>query len=292
MTGRYVFVGNRGFVRDEMIARGLDLDRTIAIEGSYLHRSLEAGGSDHDTVASKAELVALLAAIDFDECIVNGCPFILPITDLGADRRRFVNIHPSPLPDLRGADPVPGSLLHRRPSGATAHLMDDGIDSGAIIARVVIPYSDDLDAGLLYQLSFLAEAEVFGLALERGFEPSIQNVSSDDCIYYTRHDDDLVLDFGEPTAQFLSRVRAWSNRSQGARFEHGGRQFKVYDAREVANPYLIDRIDSYRQNEVVFRYEATLLVRHDSSFLLLGDIEGDVGSIDVGAVLGAEEQGS
>lgn len=52
-------------------------------------------------------------------------------------------------------------LLFDRSCGATCHIMDDNIDTGDIISRVKIPTTPDIEAGILYQLCFKAEVEVF-----------------------------------------------------------------------------------------------------------------------------------
>lgn len=48
-------------------------------------------------------------------------------------KRPAVNLHISYLPWNRGADPNPWSLLENTPSGVTIHLIDEGIDTGAIL---------------------------------------------------------------------------------------------------------------------------------------------------------------
>jgi len=288
---RYVFVGNRFYVLEEMLVKDLDLVRILAVKGSHLSRVLESRRIEFSEVGAKDELISILETTQFDRLVANGCPFILPVSRLAGGRRTFVNVHPAALPDLRGGDPVPGALLFGHESGATCHLMDDGIDTGGIISRVVVENTDDLDAGLLYQISFLAEKEVFNLALERDFSVMMPNAATPDCIYYTRRDADLVIDFAEPAETILRRVRAFSNRSQGARFEHRGVTFKVYRARQVRNPYLVERITCYAENEVVFTYEQSLLLRHGDAFLCLDAMDGDLSLIAPGEVLGAETGG-
>ena len=70
---------------------------------------------------------------------------------------------------MRGIDPVLGSILFKRDAGATCHIMSEKIDAGDIISQLKIPYSNDLDASLLYQLSFIAEKKVFHMALQKNF---------------------------------------------------------------------------------------------------------------------------
>ena len=279
---KFVFAGNRFFVLEEMLKRHLDVIKILAVKDSYLERILRDRGLEYSIMESKAALVSVLESTDFDYFVANGCPFILPISQLADGRKAFLNVHPSALPDLRGADPVPGALLFHRDSGATCHLMDDGIDTGMIISRIRIPNTDDLDAGLLYQLSFMAEREVFALALDREFKSDIENVASGDLIYYTLRAEDRIVDFSEPTEKIVCRIRAFSNRAQGARFEFREHLFKVFDAEMVRNPYLLAKITEYQENEVIFNYESSLLIRHGDAFLKLKSIDGNLSQIRAG----------
>ncbi len=267
-----------------MLEMGLDVT-ILAVQGSHLERDLRERGVAFTCLESKSRLISLLASADFDFFISNGCPYILPISELEDGRKRFINIHPSPLPDLKGADPVPGALLLDRDSGATCHVMDDGIDTGPIISRVVVPNTSDLDVGLLYQISFLAEREVFELAFRREFQPAPEEWDDSECIHYTRHHDDLSIDLADPTRSVVGRIRAFSNRSQGARLVVHDQELLVFDAEEVCNPYLLRRKEQYYQHEVVFRYENCLLVRHGEAFLKLKAIEGDLSAIQPGDIL-------
>lgn len=59
---------------------------------------------------------------------------ILSGDDLRAPRLGAVNIHPSLLPEYRGADPLSLIIANRdRVAGQTAHFMDEGVDTGDII---------------------------------------------------------------------------------------------------------------------------------------------------------------
>src|SRR5690242_758819 len=215
---RFVFCGNRSYVLDRMLAHGLTVAAIFAVPGSWLERSLVARALPFRPLPPKREFVRALDALSFDTFVSNGCPHILPISALSRDgARRFVNVHPSALPDLRGADPVPGALLHGRRSGATVHLMDDGIDTGRIVAQVPIPMTEDLDAGLLYQLSFIAEQEAFDAALARGFAPQDpQPAAPPDAIYYSFRPEHLRIDCGQDAEAICCQVRAFGTRAKGA----------------------------------------------------------------------------
>ncbi len=282
---RFVFVGNRFFVLEEMLAAGLRLERILAVKGSYLERELAARGVAHAPIASKADLLRHLREASFDALVANGCPYVLPADEVGRPDRRFINVHPSYLPDLRGADPVPGALLFGRDSGATCHIMDARIDTGDIISQVRVPYSEDLDAGLLYRLSFRAERQVFRAALERAFAPAYPQPADSGSVYYTRKPGDLRIDFAEPAAAIVRRVRAFNNPSQGAFFTVGAATIKVFAAELAANRYLVAESEGRAENEVLWLYEGSLVIKKGAACLKLGGLTGDLAALSVGVVL-------
>ncbi len=256
-----------------------------ALKGSWLERQLAMQGREYRTFSSKEELIGIISENNFDIFISNGCPYILPVSSLRRPGQRFINIHPSPLPDLRGRDPIPGALLFGRDSGATCHEMDDGIDSGAVIAQSIIPCSDDLDAPLLYQLSFLAEKEVFNAAIKRDFAPLKEQKLNGSEIYYSVREDDRKLDFSKPAENIVRQIKAFANRSQGVSFSVKGVEIRCFEADVVTNEYLVNKIDDYRENEVAFKYEDTLIIRKADSFLRLKKLLGDISVIAAGDIL-------
>lgn len=282
---KYVFCGNRFNVLEEMFNLQLQVETVFSVAGSYLEKEMIARRCDHISVDNKAALIRGLREADFDVFISNGCPFILPESVLRLSHKKFINIHPSLLPDLRGADPVVGALLFGRDSGATCHIMNALIDDGEIIAQVKIPNTADLDSGLLYQLSFMAEKEAFRLAYHRNFNPCMDNVKRVGDIYYSFNDSDRLIDFSQKGEDIINTIKAFSTKSKGAYFKIGEETYTVFDAIEVNNPYLVREIDHYVENEVVFNYEGRLLIRKGSIFLKLQQIQGNLEKIEKGAVL-------
>ena len=103
----------------------------------------------------------LLERLQPDLVIAACYPWRLSGRARAAARCGVLNIHPSPLPYGRGPDPVFWVYrLGERETGVTVHLMDDGLDSGPILAqqRIVVP--DDLDAVTLEQHLFEIGARV------------------------------------------------------------------------------------------------------------------------------------
>ncbi len=53
---------------------------------------------------------------------------------------RVVNVHPAPLPDFPGAHPLDDLLAAGAPAAAaTVHYVDEGVDTGAVIASDPVP---------------------------------------------------------------------------------------------------------------------------------------------------------
>lgn len=56
---------------------------------------------------------------------------------------RIINLHISCLPWNRGADPNLWSFLENTPAGVTIHVMDSGLDTGAILLQQEVAFGDD-----------------------------------------------------------------------------------------------------------------------------------------------------
>lgn len=65
---------------------------------------------------------------------------------------RIINVHPSLLPAFPGLD-APKQAIDAgvRITGCTVHLVDEGVDTGPILAQAAIPVAPDDDASRLHQ---------------------------------------------------------------------------------------------------------------------------------------------
>lgn len=67
-------------------------------------------------------------------------------------RYKLINIHPSLLPAFPGAHAISDTLEYQtKISGVTVHFVDEGVDTGPIIAQVPVPVLDDDDESSLHQ---------------------------------------------------------------------------------------------------------------------------------------------
>lgn len=83
-------------------------------------------------------LTRLLEQWKIDLVITSGCA-IVPVHALSPARFGAINLHPSRLPDWRGANPLFWQLANNEPLvGATVHVLSERIDGGDIIAQAEI----------------------------------------------------------------------------------------------------------------------------------------------------------
>ncbi len=272
---KFAFAGNRASVLIKMRELGIDIVKIWAVKGSYLQRYLEQNGIAYSEVEKKSVLIEEIQNIEFDYFISNGLPIILPIEMLQKDGKKFINIHPSLLPELRGKDPVPGALLYRKEAGVTCHYMDDGIDTGEIIAQVKIDSTPDLEAGLLYQLSFIAEAEVFEKAYKKNFvSEGKQNIKGNE-IYYSFKQDDLKIDLeNESVDEIVAKVKAFATKNKLSYFECSNVIYRCSDVQIMKNGYLYKVLNG--KEGILMRYEDKILYRKGNKILkfTINSVEG------------------
>ncbi len=73
---------------------------------------------------------------------------------------RFVNTHPALLPSFPGAHGVRDALAYgAKVTGCTVHFVDDGVDTGPIIAQGVVEVRDEDDESALHERIKEVEAE-------------------------------------------------------------------------------------------------------------------------------------
>ena len=97
-----------------------------------------------------AEVLRSIAELEPDLIVVAAFGHILPRELLSLPKYGCLNVHPSLLPLHRGPSPVVHTILcGDRATGVTIILMDEGVDSGPIIAQRAVDLSPESDAGFL-----------------------------------------------------------------------------------------------------------------------------------------------
>lgn len=129
-VGLAIHPPGRARFRTEML-ESAGLPDTRVFEGPQLR--------EPDTLARIAALKP-----DLGICVLYG--YIFRPELLRLFRRGVVNLHPSLLPWNRGAFPNVWSLAEETPAGVTLHWIDEGVDTGDIIAQREVPV-EPVDTG-------------------------------------------------------------------------------------------------------------------------------------------------
>lgn len=88
-------------------------------------------------------------------------PLIIPRNILAIPSVGTLNLHPAYLPYNRGWHTPTWAIYEQTPYGATLHWIDEGIDTGDIVAQKQIQILPTDTAHTLYQRALTAEAELF-----------------------------------------------------------------------------------------------------------------------------------
>ena len=190
------------------------------------------------TLRHEGEQVAF-AALDVDAAVVAAYGLILPPQILAGPRLGCLNVHASLLPRWRGAAPIQRAVLAGdKETGITIMQMDEGLDTGSILAQEAIPIGRDTTAAEL-----TAKLAVLGgrlmLATLDGISRSqiTPRPQPREGATYARKIDreEARLDWRRPSVDLERRVRAF-NPSPGAFFEAGAERIRVHAAVELPGP--------------------------------------------------------
>ena len=138
-TGEIIVV-----ISDRREAFGLKRAAKAQIEGIYLPKKKGTSREDYDK-----RLADALAARDVEWIVCAGFMKILGNGFVQKWRHKIINIHPAILPSFPGTDAVAQALnAGVRVTGATVHFVDEGTDTGPIIAQsaLAVSHSDSLDS--------------------------------------------------------------------------------------------------------------------------------------------------
>ncbi|RII21066.1 Phosphoribosylglycinamide formyltransferase [Streptomyces sp. YIM 130001] len=169
----------------EIVAVGADRD---GIEG--LERAEQAGiptfvqrVKDYPTRAAwDLALTEATAAYEPDLVVSAGFMKIVGKEFLAVHGGRFVNTHPALLPSFPGAHGVREALAYgAKITGCTVHFVDDGVDTGPIIAQGVVEIRDQDDEAALHERIKEVErrllVEVVGRLARHGYRIEGRKVS-------------------------------------------------------------------------------------------------------------------
>ena len=189
---------------------------------------------------------------------------ILPKTLLDVPRRRFLNVHPSLLPRLRGPSPIRSAILNDdRKTGVSIMLIDEEVDHGPIVAqkKVEIP-SWPLGNAELEKLLLNEGGRLLSTIIPEWIAGNIDAVpQNDDLATYSRkiQKQDGLLDLSADGYANLLKIRAYEGwPGTYAYFERGGKPDKrkirvnILDAHLENERLVIDRVKPEGKKEMAY----------------------------------------
>ena len=139
---------------------------------------------------------------------------LLPASVLGAAPKGVLNLHPSLLPKYRGPSPIAAAILAGDGvTGATVMLLDEGMDSGPLLAQAEEPIGDDDDAVTLSERLAERGALLVADTLDRWLRGAIEARPQDDAqATYCRlvKKEDGEIDWEAGAIEIWRRLRAYT----------------------------------------------------------------------------------
>ena len=181
----------------------------------------------------KLSAVTELAAYAPDLIIVAAYGQILPRSILEMPKFGCLNIHASLLPAWRGASPIQAAIANGdERTGVTIMLMDEGMDTGAILAQREVPIRSGTTAvELSDQLAHLGARTLIEIlpAYLRGTLAAIPQDDSKKNFAPKLTKQDSLLDFRLPAQTLLNQIHAYQP-WPGAVYQWGGKRLKILQA--------------------------------------------------------------
>lgn len=192
---------------------------------------------------------------------------------LDVPRRGVINLHAGKLPRYRGRNVINWAIINgEQEIGLTAHMVDEGIDTGPILKQLTLPigwtdgYGDVL-ARVVAALPGLAADTVREIAA--GTATPVPQRAEDGTYFAGRGDGDEWLDWSLSSRHLYNKIRAITRPGPGARTLLDGREIVVWHARYdpswpcyIATPgQVVGRVVGDEGGALVKTGDSTLLVQ-------------------------------
>jgi methionyl-tRNA formyltransferase len=154
----------------------------------------------------------MIAPLRPDLILSAGFKWRVPTEVLQLPRLGVINLHFGLLPERRGANPVGWAFREDdREFGATVHRMDEGFDTGPILAQSRIPIGDDDDVDSLFPRLVATVPPMMARAFARVAQGDPGDPQDESRAFYAElfTDDWREIDWSRPTRTIHNQVRSW-----------------------------------------------------------------------------------
>jgi methionyl-tRNA formyltransferase len=202
-----------------------------------LHPSANAAGCEllHVSNINSEDALAAIEEAKPDYVFVAGWSQICGPEFMAACRGRVIGYHPAPLPRLRGRAVIPWTILNREPiTAGTLFWIDQGVDSGPILAQEFFHVASDETAATLYRKHMEVLGRLTATALEALKSPNPPRIGQDErfatwAARRTRADG--VIDWASSASDIERLVRAVGGPYPPASTNEGEHSIEIKAAR-------------------------------------------------------------
>ena len=216
--------------------------RGTATDPSPVKRAALLHGVDVVTPDRARDAIDAIRATRAERGVVVAYGQLLPPALLTAFPKGLVNLHYSLLPRWRGAAPVERAVLAGdTETGVCVMDVEEGLDTGAVYAREVVPIAPDETAGELHRHLNAVGAELLAETLL-----DIDTITPEPQVGEPTYAqkltvDEFRLDLGRPATELVRLVRA-GNPRPGAWLELDGARLKVWRAHADGGRFVPDEV--------------------------------------------------
>ena len=150
-----------------------------------------------------------------------------------------LGMHPTLLPQGRGRAAIPWAILKNLPkTGVTMFKLDQGVDTGPILAQREIPLSPNTDAAELYEAVDAAHVGLMREVFPRLREGSVTLVEQDESaatLWPGRRPEDGRIDCDASVVEAERLVRALTHPYPGAFLDREGQRLIIWKSEIVAD---------------------------------------------------------
>lgn len=213
-----------------------DLALIVTTATNAISAAADAAGLPAVIFEDSAQIATLISesGVAPDLGLLMWWPRIIKPPLLGLPKRGFVNTHPSLLPHNRGKHYNFWAIVEQAPFGVTLHLVEEGVDTGAIIAQVPLRHGWEDTGQTLH-----TRAREAIVALVKRTYPMLRNgayeIRPQDLTQGSFHKASelepasrIALDAPTTARELLNRLRARTFPGYpGCRFDDDGRTYEV-----------------------------------------------------------------
>ncbi|MGE4589390.1 MAG: methionyl-tRNA formyltransferase [Acidaminococcaceae bacterium] len=187
------------------------------------------------------EFIEELKALKPELIVVVAFGQFLPKDILHMPTYGCINVHASLLPKYRGAAPIHYAIMNgEKETGVTIMMMDEGMDTGAMLAKAAVNISDEMTMGVLHDQLKTAGAELL-LSVVEGLEkgtikPIPQNNA--EATYASLLDKKIeVIEWTSTAEEIHNKVRGLNPWPGAHSFLPDGRNLKIWQTMVTEKEY-------------------------------------------------------